>query len=75
MHYVVIRTEHGWNSGPGTGVAFPDETQVMTACRTLPAARRAVRRLGGRIAQINAPFAEYAQNEELSSPIAAIITR
>lgn len=64
-HYVVLRREHGYTSGPGTGVAYPDSDEVMASSRTEAGAKRAQRRSGGFIRRIETPYRRYAQNEPL----------
>jgi hypothetical protein len=64
-HYVIVRRDHGWTSGPSHGVSYPDTVQVMAASRTEHGARIAQRKLGGTIRRLAGPYRRYSLNEEL----------
>jgi hypothetical protein len=62
-HYVLLRYEHGWGSGPGSGVQAPDTYEVMAASRTQKGLRRKQRELGGHIERVDGPYRRYEHNE------------
>ena len=64
-HYVVIRREHGFGTGPGSGVQYPDSLEVMAASRTEEGAKKAQRKLGGSVKKVDGPYRRYAQNEPM----------
>lgn len=64
-HFLVLRLEHGFGSGPGSGYQEPDTIEIMAASRTRAGAERAQKRLGGWIEKSDGPFRSYEQNEFL----------
>lgn len=64
-HYIVVRRERGFNTGPNHGVAYPDSSEVMAASRTIEGAKRAQKKLGGTIREVKGPYRKYQQNEPL----------
>lgn len=65
-HFVVVRYEMGWGTGPGNGVQFPDEIQVMASSRTEKGAKRAQKKCGGTIRKIEGKYRRYSRNEEIN---------
>lgn len=64
-HYVLLRREHGFGSGPDNGYQEPDSCEVMAASRTEKGLAKKRRELGGWIEKVEGPYRRYGLNETL----------